>query len=40
MYKCGRLIKGKLFLQTWDGQLISLKTLAQADIKTNEFERS
>ncbi len=33
MYKCGRLIKGKLFLQTWDGQLISLKTLAQGDRK-------
>lgn len=33
MYKCGRLIKGTLYLQTWDGQLISLKTLAQADRK-------
>ncbi len=31
MYICRRLIKGKLFLQTWDGQLISLKVLAQAN---------
>ncbi|MDQ0047673.1 hypothetical protein J2T18_001956 [Paenibacillus polymyxa] len=31
MYRCGRLIKGMLFIQTWDGRLISLKVLAQAN---------